>query len=87
MFEDSIRNILIGVATALSVASIGVGVNTYVDVQILKNNQSEQKDTVKTIQEILNRIDKTQAVQSETIKTLSDLVQRINETKTGKEKD
>lgn len=78
MFEDSIRNILIGVATSLSVASIAVGVNTYVDVQILKNNQSEQKDTVKTIQEILNRIDKTQAVQSETIKTLSDVVQRIN---------
>lgn len=76
--EDALRNILIGVATSLSVASIGVGINTYVDVQILKSTQAEQGSIVNTTREILNRIDKTQAVQSETIKTLSDLVNNLN---------
>lgn len=70
---------MIGIATSLSVASIGVGLNTYVDVQVLKNNQSEQRDIVKTTQEILNRIDKTQAVQAETIKALSEVVNSLNE--------
>lgn len=77
--EDALRNILIGVATSLSVASIGVGINTYVDVQILKSTQAEQGSIVNTTREILNRIDKTQAVQSETIKTLSDLVNSLNQ--------
>lgn len=77
--EDALRNILIGVATSLSVASIGVGINTYVDVQILKSTQAEQGSIVNTTREILNRIDKTQAVQSETIKTLSDLVNNLNQ--------
>lgn len=75
--EDALRNILIGVATSLSVASIGVGINTYVDVQILKNNQTEQSDIVKTTREILSRIDKTQAVQTETIKALSEVVSNL----------
>ena len=78
--EESIRNILIGIATSLSVASIGVGVNTYVDVQILKNNQTEQSDIVKTTTDILNRIDKTQAVQTETIKALSEVVANLKNT-------
>ncbi|WHS68275.1 hypothetical protein [Salmonella phage PKM.Hi.22.6] len=77
--DDSLKNILIGVATALSVASIGVGVNTYVDVQVLKSNQTEQKDLVKTTQDILTRIDKTQAVQAETIKALSEVVNNLND--------
>ena len=77
--EDALRNILIGVATSLSVASIGVGINTYVDVQILKSTQAEQGSIVNTTREILKRIDKTQAVQSETIKTLSDLVNNLNQ--------
>ncbi|QQK87891.1 hypothetical protein pSalSNUABM01_022 [Salmonella phage pSal-SNUABM-01] len=77
--ENSLKNIMIGIATSLSVASIGVGLNTYVDVQVLKNNQSEQRDIVKTTQEILNRIDKTQAVQAETIKALSEVVNSLNE--------
>lgn len=77
--EDALRNILIGVATSLSVASIGVGINTYVDVQILKNNQTEQSDIVKTTREILNRIDKTQAVQTETIKALSEVVSNLKD--------
>lgn len=77
--EDALRNILIGVATSLSVASIGVGINTYVDVQILKSTQAEQGSIVNTTREILNRIDKTQAVQTETIKTLSDLVNSLNQ--------
>lgn len=77
--EETLRNILIGITTSLSVASIGVGINTYVDVQILKNTQAEQNDIVKTTREILSRIDKTQAVQTETIKTLSDLVNSLNQ--------
>lgn len=80
MMEDSLRNIMIGVATSLSVASIGVGINTYVDVQILKNNQTEQNGLVRSTQDILNRIDKTQAVQSETIKALSEVVQNLRNT-------
>lgn len=75
---------MIGIATSLSVASIGVGLNTYVDVQVLKNNQSEQRDIVKTTQEILNRIDKTQAVQAETIKALSEVVNSLNEREKSK---
>lgn len=75
--EDALRNILIGVATSLSVVSIGVGINTYVDVQILKNNQTEQSDIVKTTREILSRIDKTQAVQTETIKALLEVVSNL----------
>lgn len=70
---------MIGVATSLSVASIGVGINTYVDVQILKNNQSQQSDMVRIQQDILNRIDKTQAVQSETIKMLSEVVNNLKD--------
>ena len=70
---------MVGVATALSVASIGVGINTYVDVQILKNNQSQQSDMVRIQQDILNRIDKTQAVQSETIKMLSEVVNNLKD--------
>lgn len=77
--EDTLKNIIIGIATSLSVASITVGINTYVDVQVLKSNQTEQNDIVKTTREILNRIDKTQAVQSETIKTLSDVVTSLNQ--------
>lgn len=77
--ESSFKNIMIGVAISLSVASIGVGINTYVDVQVLKNNEAEQKFMGKTTQEILNRIDKTQAVQAETIKALSDVVNNLNE--------
>ncbi|AEK81931.1 virion structural protein [Salmonella phage SeKF_80] len=82
--ENSLKNIMIGIATSLSVASIGVGLNTYVDVQVLKNNQSEQRDIVKTTQEILNRIDKTQAVQAETIKALSEVVNSLNEREKSK---
>lgn len=78
--NESWRNILIGIATSMSVASIGVGINTYVDVQILKNNQADQSTIVKTTQEILNRIDKTQAVQNETIKTLSEVVSNLKGT-------
>lgn len=77
--ENALKNILIGIATSLSIASIGVGINTYVDVQILKNNQSEQSDIVKTTTDILNRIDKTQAVQSETIKALSEVVSNLKD--------
>jgi len=79
MIEENLRNIMIGVATSLSVASIGVGINTYVDVQILKNNQSQQSDMVRIQQDILNRIDKTQAVQSETIKMLSEVVNNLKD--------
>lgn len=75
--EKALKDILIGIATALSVASISVGINTYIDVQLLKNTQSEQSDTVKTTREILNRIDKTQAVQTETLRTLSDLINSL----------
>lgn len=82
--ENSLKNIMIGIATSLSVASIGVGLNTYVDVQVLKNSQSEQQDIVKTTQEILNRIDKTQAVQAETIKALSEVVKSLNEREKSK---
>ncbi len=82
--ENSLKNIMIGIATSLSVASIGVGLNTYVDVQVLKNNQSEQRDIVKTTQEILNRIDKTQAVQAETIKALYEVVNSLNEREKSK---
>lgn len=82
--ENSLKNIMIGIATSLSVASIGVGLNTYVDVQVLKNNQSAQSDIVKTTQEILNRIDKTQAVQAETIKALSEVVNSLNEREKSK---
>lgn len=82
--ENAFKNILIGIATSLSVASIGVGISTYVDVQILKNNQSEQNGIVKTTSEILNRIDKTQAVQSETIKALSEVVNNLKTQKGGR---
>lgn len=82
--ENSLKNIMIGIATSLSVASIGVGLNTYVDVQVLKSNNAEQKDMVKTTQDILNRIDKTQAVQAETIKALSEVVNNLNEREKSK---
>lgn len=82
--ENAFKNILIGIATSLSVASIGVGISTYVDVQILKNNQSEQNGIVKTTSEILNRIDKTQAVQSETIKALAEVVNNLKTQKGGR---
>lgn len=82
--ESSFKNIMIGVAISLSVASIGVGINTYVDVQVLKSNEAEQKFMGKTTQEILNRIDKTQAVQAETIKALSDVVNNLNERERNK---
>ncbi|UIW10588.1 virion structural protein [Aeromonas phage BUCT695] len=77
--NEVIKNILIGVATALSIASVSVGINTYIDVQILKNSESEQQDFVKTTKDILNRIDKTQAVQTETIKALSDVVYQLRD--------
>lgn len=77
--QDGLRNVMIGVATSLSVGAIGIGINTYVDVQVLKNSQTEQRDVVKSTQDILNRIDKTQAVQSETIKTLSDVVNSLRD--------
>lgn len=77
--EDGFRNVMIGIATSLSVAAIGVGINTYVDVQVLKNSQTEQRDVVKSTQDILNRIDKTQAVQTETIKTLSEVVNSLRD--------
>lgn len=73
--ETMFKNVLMGIASSLSVASIGIGLNTYVDVQILKNNQYDAKTT----QEILNRIDKTQAVQAETIKALSDVVNNLKQ--------
>lgn len=76
--QETLKNMGIAVATALSISSIGIGINTYVDVQILKNNQLEQSSMVKTTQEILSRIDKTQAVQAEIIKSLGDVVNNLN---------
>ena len=75
--RGTFNSILINIATPLSLASIAVGINTYVDVQLLKKAQEDQGYNIKAAQEILNRIDKTQAVQDQVILTLSKVVDKI----------
>ncbi|BBU72726.1 hypothetical protein [Proteus phage 3H10_20] len=68
------RNVISTLAGTISMAALGLCINTYVDVQILKQNQIELSTIVKTSQDLLTRIDKTQAVQEEVVKTLSEIV-------------
>lgn len=77
--DNSLRSWAVGVATALSVSAIGVASNLYVDVQLIKQNQTrivEMSDQQKQMETLINKLDKSLAVQAETLQTITKALEK-----------
>lgn len=78
---SDLKNWLLGVTASLAVSSIGVGLSTYVDVQMIKQDQEQQKmylqrqdDSIKQMNAILTALDKNTALQAQTLEALQKTV-------------
>lgn len=77
--DSSLRTWAVGVATALSVSAFGVASNLYVDVQLIKQNQTrlvEMSDQQKQMEQLINKLDKSLAVQAETLQTITKALEK-----------
>lgn len=85
---SDLKNWTLGITASLAVSSIGVALNTYVDVQMIKQDQEQQKmylqrqdDSIKQMNHILTALDKNTALQAQTLETLQktvDVLQQPN---------
>lgn len=72
-----LRNIFIGVATTAVITISGALLNTYIDVQLLKNSENELSVIAKENKEVMHQIEVDQKIQGENIRILSDVIKRV----------
>lgn len=72
--SESLKTILIGVTTALSISAI-IGVGTmYMDVQLLKSRQQQ----LEVLSSVVQNLDKQVALNNQALDILNSVVEKLN---------